>query len=407
MSTSLLYHAFGIRRGYKYTRTLYEAGNIIFVIEPKEHSLQCTFCDSTQIIKKGRTWRMIRTVPIGKTPVFIKVAIQRVQCLCCKKIRQVKLPFVRQYRRCSRALERLVLTLSSYMTIQDIAAYFKIGWDLVKDIQKQHFKTKFDKPKLHKLKQIAIDEISISKKKQQRYLTIVYDLLSGLVVFVGDGKGADALDPFWRRVKRAKAEIQAVAIDMSPAYIRSIHENLPKATLVFDHFHIVKLFNEKLSDLRRKLYHQLNEKEDKKLLKGTRWLLLKNPDNLNADRDEPKRLKEALELNEPLAAAYYLKEELRQLWSFATKQEAEVFFDGWLKRAWSTGIKPIITVANTLASRRSGVLSWYDCQISTGPLEGINNKIKTMKRQAYGFRDLEFLKLKIKAIHLSRYALIG
>ncbi len=407
MSTSLLYHAFGIRRGYKYTRTLYEAGNIIFVIEPKEHSLQCTFCDSTQIIKKGRTWRMIRTVPIGKTPVFIKVAIQRVQCLCCKKIRQVKLPFVRQYRRCSRALERLVLTLSSYMTIQDIAAYFKIGWDLVKDIQKQHFKTKFDKPKLHKLKQIAIDEISISKKKQQRYLTIVYDLLSGLVVFVGDGKGADALDPFWRRVKRAKAEIQAVAIDMSPAYIRAVHENLPKATLVFDHFHIVKLFNEKLSDLRRKLYHQLNEKEDKKLLKGTRWLLLKNPDNLNADRDEPKRLKEALELNEPLAAAYYLKEELRQLWSFATKQEAEVFFDGWLKRAWSTGIKPIITVANTLASRRSGVLSWYDCQISTGPLEGINNKIKTMKRQAYGFRDLEFLKLKIKAIHLSRYALIG
>lgn len=407
MSTSLLYHAFGVRRGYKYTRTLYEAGNIIFVIEPKEHSLQCTLCDSTKIIKKGRTWRMIRTVPIGKTPVFIKVAIQRVQCLCCKKIRQVKLPFVRQYRRCSRALERLVLTLSSYMTIQDIAAYFKIGWDLVKDIQKQHFKTKFDKPKLRKLKQIAIDEISISKKKQQRYLTIVYDLLSGRVVFVGDGKGADALDPFWRRVKRAKAKIQAVAIDMSPAYISAVHENLPKVTLVFDHFHIVKLFNEKLSDLRRKLYHQLNERENKKLLKGTRWLLLKNPDNLNADRDEPKRLKEALELNEPLAAAYYLKEELRQLWSFATKQEAEVFFDGWLKRAWSTGIKPIITVANTLASRRSGVLAWYDCQISTGPLEGINNKIKTMKRQAYGFRDSEFLKLKILGIHETKYALVG
>ena len=134
---------------------------------------------------------------------------------------------------------------------------------------------------------------------------------------------------------------------------------------------------------------------------------MKNPGNLDADRDEPKRLEEALELNEPLAAAYYLKEELRQLWSFASKQEAEVFFDGWLKRAWSTGIKPIITVANTLASRRNGVLAWYDCQISTGPLEGINNKIKTMKRQAYGFRDLEFLKLKIKAIHLSRYALVG
>lgn len=350
---------------------------------------------------------MIRTVPIGKKPVFIRVAVQRVQCLCCDIIRQVKLPFVRQYRRCSRALERLVLTLSNHMTIQDIAAYLRIGWDLVKDIQKQHLKAKFDKPKLHKLKQIAIDEISISKKKKQRYLTIVYDLISGRVVFVGDGKGADALDPFWRRVKYAKAKIVAVATDMSPAYISAVHENLPKATLVFDHFHIVKLFNEKLSNLRRKLYHQLTEKEDKKLLKGTRWLLLKNPDNLNDDRDESKRLQEALELNEPLATAYYLKEDLRQLWSFPTKQEAEEFFDSWLERAWSTGLKPIITVANTLASRRSGVLAWYDCQISTGPLEGINNKIKTMKRQAYGFRDLEFFKLKIKGIHLARYALVG
>jgi len=407
MSTSLLYHAFGIRRGYKYTRTIYKGGSIIFVIEPKEHSLQCPLCSSPKVIRKGRSWRMIRTVPIGKKPVFIRVAVQRVQCLCCDIIRQVKLPFVRQYRRCSRALERLVLTLSNHMTIQDVAAYLRIGWDLVKDIQKQHLKAKFDKPKLHKLKQIAIDEISISKKKKQRYLTIVYDLISGRVVFVGDGKGADALDPFWRRVKYAKAKIVAVATDMSPAYISAVHENLPKATLVFDHFHIVKLFNEKLSNLRRKLYHQLTEKEDKKLLKGTRWLLLKNPDNLNDDRDESKRLQEALELNEPLATAYYLKEDLRQLWSFPTKQEAEEFFDSWLERAWSTGLKPIITVANTLASRRSGVLAWYDCQISTGPLEGINNKIKTMKRQAYGFRDLEFFKLKIKGIHLARYALVG
>ena len=152
MSTSLLYHAFGIRRGYKYTRTIYKGGSIIFVIEPKEHSLQCPLCSSPKVIKKGRSWRMIRTVPIGKKPVFIRVAVQRVQCLCCDIIRQVKLPFVRQYRRCSRALERLVLTLSSYMTIQDIAAYLRIGWDLVKDIQKQHLKVRFDKPKLRKLR---------------------------------------------------------------------------------------------------------------------------------------------------------------------------------------------------------------------------------------------------------------
>ena len=95
------------------------------------------------------------------------------------------------------------------------------------------------------------------------------------------------MDPFWRRVKRAKAKIQAVATDMSPAYISAVHENLPKVTLVFDHFHIVKLFNEKLSDLRRKLYHQLDETRKKKLLKGIRWLLLKSPDNLDPPGTNP------------------------------------------------------------------------------------------------------------------------
>jgi transposase len=293
------------------------------------------------------------------------------------------------------------------MTIRDIAVYLKLGWDLVKDIQKEHLKKKFSMPKIHKLKQIAIDEIYLGKKSDPQYLTIVYDLQRGNVVFVGNGKGADALKPFWQRVKRTKAQIRAVATDMSPAYISAVMEHLPEATLVFDHFHIVKLFNEKLTALRRKLFHQLTTLEDKKLLKGTRWLLLKNPENLNPDKDEPKRLQEALEINTPLTTAYYLKEDLRQLWSQPTKEHAAEFLESWLQRAWSTGIRSIISVANTLAARRSGILAWYDCRISTGPLEGLNNKIKTMKRQAYGFRDLEFFKLKIKAIHLSRYALVG
>jgi len=407
MSISFLYHAFGIRGGFKYTRTLYENGSIILVIEPKVDSLRCPSCNSRHINRKGVVWRMIRTVPVGSKPIYLKVAIQRVQCLCCGIIRQIKIPFARKFSRCSRALERMIISLSRRMNIRDIAAHLKVGWDLVKDILKQHFRAKFDKPKLNKLKWIAIDEIHISSKGKVRFLTIVYDLVTGRVVFVGDGKGMDALEPFWRRLRRSRAKIQAVATDLSPAYISAVTKHLPEATLVFDHFHIIKLFNEKLSDLRRKLFNQLTKLEEKKLLKGTRWLLLKNPENLDPERDEPKRLQEALELNAPLATAYYLKEDLRQLWSQPTKQQAAIFLESWLQRAWSTGIKPIITVANTIAARRSGVLAWYDFPISTGPLEGINNKIKTMKRQAYGFRDLDFFKLKIKAIHLARYELVG
>ena len=164
MSTSLLYHAFGIRKGFKYSRTLYEGGAIIFVVKPEQQSLRCPACESRNIIRKGIIWRMIRTVSIGRMPVYTKVALQRVRCSCRGVVRQIKIPFTREYRRCSRSLDRLVLTLSHYMTIRDVADFLKLGWDLVKDIQKEYFKKRFDKSKINKLKQIAIDKIYLGKK---------------------------------------------------------------------------------------------------------------------------------------------------------------------------------------------------------------------------------------------------
>jgi transposase len=145
----------------------------------------------------------------------------------------------------------------------------------------------------------------------------------------------------------------------------------------------------------------------KAVLKGTRWLLLKNPENLDEEKDEKQRLKEALALNQPLATAYYLKEDLRRFWNQPGKAFATTFLDGWIRRANSTDIKVLHQMAKTLAAHRTGLLAYYDVMISSGPMEGTNNKIKTMKRQAYGFRDMEFFKLKILAIHETRYALIG
>jgi transposase len=234
---------------------------------------------------------------------------------------------------------------------------------------------------------------------------VVLDLKSGAVVFVGEGKGAEALTPFWKRLKCSKAKIEAVAIDMSPAYISAVSNNLSKATIVFDHFHVIKLFNEKLSDFRRKLHREATDVLQKGVLKGTRWLLLKNPENLKDERNESQRLEEALKLNKPLATAYYMKEDLREIWKQKTKTKAEKLLKDWAKRAQISGIGMLKKFANTLLAHRSGILAYYDFPISTGPLEGTNNKIKTMKRQAYGFRDKEFLKLKILAIHKTKYAL--
>ena len=213
--------------------------------------------------------------------------------------------------------------------------------------------------------------------------------------------------PFWKELHKTRAKILAVATDMSAAYIGSVLENLPGVPLVFDHFHVVKLMNEALTEVRRGLYQELRDVMKRKVLKGSRWILLKNPENLCVERDEARHLQEALRFNEPLATAYYMKEDLRQLWSQTTKVEAEAALNIWITRALASGIGPLMRVGKTLAMYKFGILNWYDHPISSGPMEGTNNKIKVMKRMAYGYRDREFFKLKILAIHEAKYALTG
>ena len=404
MSTSLLYHGFGVH-GYDYINSKFNGGVVMFTLRPKAFELQCSSCQSRKIIRRGKVDRKFRSLPIGRKPVWFSLAVQRVECLVCGLVRQVKIGFANPRRSYTKSFERYALELSKYMTIQDTARHLGVSWDVIKDIQKRYLQKRFSRPKLKKLKEIAIDEISIGKR--HRYLTVVLDLKTGAVVFVGDGKGADALDPFWKQLKRAKSKIDAVAIDMSPAYISAIIKNLPNAKIVFDHFHVIKMFNDKLSELRRQLYHEVNDILQKKAMKGTRWLLLKNPENLDPDRDEHRRLREALELNQPLATAYYMKEDLRQFWKQTNKMTATAFLESWIRRARGSDVRILKQLANTLASHKSGLLNYYDYAISTGPLEGTNNKIKTMQRQAYGFRDMDFFKLKIMALHQTKYALVG
>lgn len=404
MSTSLLYHAFGIR-GYHYVKTAYEGGQVIFTIGQDRGNLRCAVCGSERVIRRGFQVRRFRGLPIGGRAVQIVLDVPRVGCVACGQVRQVPIDFADERRSYTQAFERHVLELSQWMTIRDLAVHLQVGWDLVKDIQKRYLGRKFRRIKLKHLRRIAIDEIAIGRG--HRYLTVVLDLESGAVVFVGDGKGADALKPFWKRLKRSRAKIEAVAIDMSPAYINAVQTNLRQAVLVFDHFHIHKLFNDKLSDLRRQLYREATEQLHKDVLKGTRWLLLKNPENLDPTRDEAKRLHEALVLNQPLATAYYMKEDLRRVWEQPDGQAAQRVLDDWIRRAESSGIPMLTRFAHTLAAHRNGILNYYRYPLSTGPLEGTNTKIRVLQRKAYGFRDTEFFKLKIYGLHETRYELVG
>jgi len=404
MSTSLLYHGWGIR-GYCQRAIGFGESAIRFRIEQDPGTFRCSKCGSSAVMKAGLVLRQFRSLPIGRKSVWIDLPVQRLWCGVCGKTRQAKVAFADETRSYTHAFERYVLELSGHMTIKAVALHLQVGWDMVKEIQKRNLERRFTKPKLKHLRHIAIDEICIGRG--HRYLTVVLDLDSGAVVFVGTGKGADSLLPFWKRLRSSGAKIKAVATDMSPAYIAAVSEHLSKAIHVFDRFHVVKLFNDKFSLFRQALQREAEGPLQQQVLKGTRWLLLKNPENLDEKRDERQRLEKALALNKPLATVYYMKEDLRQIWEQKDKPAAARFLNDWMARANCSGIRMLQQFAGTLAAHRSGLLAYYDCAITTGPLEGTNNKIKTMQRQAYGFRDPEFFKLKIYALHETTYALAG
>jgi transposase len=290
--------------------------------------------------------------------------VPRLGCKACGAVRQAEVSFAPGQHSYTNRFARYVVELARCMTMWDVAVHLGVSWNLVKTILKEDLWRRFRRPRLKDLRLLAIDEISVGRG--HRYLTVVLDLESGAVVFVGDGKGSDALEPFWKRLRQSGATIEAVAIDMSQAYIRAVEEHLPDAVLVFDHFHVVKLMNDKLSDLRRELQRQAEE-EQKAVLKGTRWLVVKNPENLREDNDEASRLREALALNASLAAAYYLKEDLRQAWDQKTKDQARRFLEGWIERPRATGIRQLRQMANTLSLHREGFWPTTTCPSAQVP----------------------------------------
>ena len=193
-------------------------------------------------------------------------------------------------------------------------------------------------------------------------------------------------------------DIKYIATDLSAAFISSVYENCPNAVHVFDHFHVVKLMNEKLDEIRRIQYHMEKDINKRKVLKGTRYLLLSNGVDI-FDKEYKTRLDNALVMNKPLSQAYYLKEQLREIWTQVNKNNAEMVLLDWVKQAQESKVPQLVKMAATVMAHRTGILAWYDCHISTGKVEGINNKIKVLKRAAYGFRDERYFELRLYALH--------
>jgi transposase len=404
MSTSLLYHACGVR-GYRYQRTTFAGGEVFFHVTATAAVCRCPCCGSGQVIRRGVATRRFRSVPIGGKLVWIMAELPRVECRDCGAIRQIDIGFAPPRCSYTKAFAAYALELTRYMTIKDVAQHLCVSWDLIKDLKKDFLRRRFAKPSLKDVRRIAIDETNIGHG--HRYLTIVLDLDRGAILFAAPGKKAESLTPFWHRLRHSGACITAVAMDMSAAYISAVDHNLPQADIVFDRFHVMKLFNQKLSDLRRALYRQVVNDQQRQVLKGVRWLLLKNPENLCDERQERQRLRDALALNEPLSIAYYLKDELRQFWNQPHKTAARDFITSWYFRAMNSGVRHVMEFARTLLGHLFGLLTYFKHRISTGPLEGTNNKIKTLQKISYGLRDQEYFTLSLYALHTTKYALVG
>lgn len=405
MNASLLYQAYGVK-DYAYASTEYK-DNAIFLnlktILPKRHV--CPHCGSQHVIRYGTVLRHIHNLPFGSKACYLSLRIQRYWCKDCEKAWQADVPFTHGEVSYTYRFSRYVLDLLRMgNTILDVARHLHVGWNMVKDIHKKFLKGKYSRPGIKGVRRIGIDEFAT--RKGHVYKTIVVDLDTGRIIHVGDGKGKDALAGFWKRVKRNNVKIEIVTSDLSAAFIASVMENAPDAIHVYDKFHVTKLVTDAVDKVRRSVYAQETDLEKRKIIKGSRWLLLTKDKDV-FDDEKKRRLDNILHTNTPLFHAYYLKEDLDQIWMQKSKEEGEKQLAYWCERARETKLQPFVKVANTLMASRTGILAWYDAPVTNAILEGINNKIKVMKRRAYGYRDDEYFKLLLLGLHDKTNAIRG
>lgn len=324
--------------------------------------------------------------------VILILHYRKVRCPDCG-IRVEYHDFVAPYARYTHRLAQFVFQLCQHMTVTDVATLLHLSWHQVKEIDKSELRKRHAKPDISNLRILSVDEISI--RKHHHYLTIICNFETGQVVGVAENRDYLALANFLKNLPSAVREhIEAVAIDMWDPYIKAITTYCPKSAIVFDLFHVTAAFS-RLIDKVRNLEYRKADPMLRGLMKGSRFLLLKNPQNLRGD--EQPRLKAILKNNEALALLYILKDYLKRLWQYRYRAAAEKFLTYWCQLALQSGIRQLYTFVNMLFKYSYGILNHCKYQIHTGKLEGINNKIKVIKRKAFGYHDMQYFALKIIA----------
>lgn len=400
MSASLLYHTNQIT-DIQVENVEYFESKIIYhaLYQPKNSSCPCCACLTyNQDSLKKRTLRM---APLGDKSAFLSLKLQRFKCCNCDKVWWPPIPFVRGKRRVTISFERYVIKMMQFATIKHVAGFLDVSWGLIKNIHKAHLKEKYKCADLALLQYIGVDEFSI--RKGHEYITVFINLETGEIIHAVEGKSIESVTPFLLELREKAIQLKAIAMDMNAAYASASKKHLPNIDIVFDRFHVVALLNTAIDEIRRDQQVKCNA-AGLKAIKGMRFLLLSNYEKLNPKKQNS--LECLLEVNKPIAIAHAMKEQIRLFWAKSTVQEGCGFLGWWIMDALETGINELAKAGRTLLCHWKGLTNYFKHKITNGKTEGVNNKIKTMKRQAYGFRDMEYFKLRLYNLHTVNHSFV-
>jgi transposase len=360
------------------------------VVPDKRFQPICHLCGHKAIRIHSRSQRNVRDLNLASTPVYLQCHFRKIFCPACQRIVIEDLELLHPYFRVTKRLAEYIHGLCKVMTVKEVAEHLGLDWKTVKNIDKFFLEAQYGTPCFDGLRLLAVDEISI--RKGHRYLTIILDYETGRVVWIGQKRKARTLKSFFNRLsKKQKKNLEAIVMDMWDPYIKAVKAKVPHVKIVFDLFHVVAQFSQVIDKVRNSEYRKAS-KEQKEIFKGAKYLLLKNTVRRFKQRAQ---LAELLKLNQVINTVYILKDQLKHIWSYKSRTWTIKALDHWCSLARSLRNQSVTKFTNMLVRYSYGILNHCDYPLHTSKLEGVNNKIKVIKRKAYGFHDLRYFSLKI------------
>lgn len=375
---------------------------IIFYATLYKRDRKCCACGSCNVLVKDSKTRTFRGCNLNNKRSYLKIIIFKFFCNDCHKNRWIKMPFAEGKLPYTKSYIQYLLGLVKISTILYVAQFCGIEWKTIKNIHKAELQRRPKQFSYKKLQYISVDEIAI--KKGHHYMTVFTDISTGTIIFAVEGRKEQHLIGFLKRLAKRAKRLKAIAMDMSAGYAASVKKYLPNIDIVFDRFHVTKVLNKAVDEVRKEEWSRHKE-NGIKVGKGNRFLLLRNFEDL--DVNEQTSLKKLLEINRNLTIVHTMKEQFRMFWEQETYQDGVIFLLHWCVVARVTKIKALEKAAKTILKHGRGLLNYFSHKITNGQAEGINNKIKVMKRNSYGCRDIPYFILKLYNLHKATSELVG